>query len=229
MNRPIAGRVPDAGAGVRRFVMVLAVVLVLAAVGARAAPPDSPGVVETGLFGLEARGRRFVYVFDRSASMGEPEGRPLTTAKAELLRSLDRLGDAQQFHVIFYNHRQHLFAPVGLQGRPVFATEENRREARRFIEAVRADGGTRHGEPLATAFRLRPDVVFLLTDADAEDDLTPDELERLERLAGGARVMLVRFCSAAAAAQSPRLEALCSRTGGECLEIDPLAMGSGGD
>jgi hypothetical protein len=70
--------------------------------------------------------------------------------------------------------------------------------------------------------------VFLLTDADAEDDLTPDELERLERLAGGARVMLVRFGSAAAA-QSPRLEALCSRTGGECLEIDPLAMGSGGD
>lgn len=221
MNRPGASRDSGHWPGGGRPGIGLAAVSLLAAAVAGAAPPDSPGTVATGLFGLEARGRRFVYVFDRSASMGEPEGRPLATAKAELVRSLDRLGDAQQFHVIFYNQRQHLFAPVGLQGRPVFATEENRRAARRFIDAVRADGGTRHAEPLAMAFRLRPDVVFLLTDADAADDLTADELARLERLAGGARVMLVRFGDATAA-PSRRLEALGERTGGRCLVIDPL-------
>ena len=208
------------GGRVCRLVATVAILAISAAAGAP--PDDSPGTVETGVFGLEARGRRFVYVFDRSASMAEPEGRPLATAKEELLRSLERLGEAQQFHVIFYNHRLHLFAPVGRAGRPVFATEENRREARRFIEAVRADGGTRHGEALAAAFRLRPDVVFLLTDADAMDDLTADESARLERLAGGAQLLLVRF--AAGGAPSERLEALCARTGGRCLVIDPLAL-----
>lgn len=218
-----AARLP--GGRVWRLVATAALVAMAGAAGAP--PDDSPGVVETGVFGLEARGRRFVYVFDRSASMAEPEGRPLATAKEELLRSLERLGDAQQFHVIFYNHRLHLFAPVGRAGRPVFATEENRREARRFIEAVRADGGTRHAEALAAAFRLRPDVVFLLTDADAMDDLTADESARLERLAGGAQVLLVRF--AAGGAPSERLEALCARTGGRCLVIDPLALPAAGD
>lgn len=188
-----------------------------------AAPPDSPGLPPTGIFGLEARGRRYVYVFDRSASMGDPDGRPLATAKRELLRSIDRLTESQQFHVIFYNHRVHVFAPIGFKGRPLFATEGHRREAARFVEGVRADGGTGHAEALAAAFRLRPDVVFMLTDADAGDDLTAEDARRLERLVGGAALQLVRFAGPAAA-PSPRLEALCDRSGGKRLVIDPLTI-----
>ncbi len=172
----------------------------------------SPGGIRTGIFGLEAKGNRFVYVFDRSASMGEPDGQPLAAAKRELIRSIDELGDVQQFYVIFYNDRLHVFSPAGNRGRLVFGTEENRRAARRFVGAVRADGGTRHAEALAAAFRLAPDVVFLLTDADAKDDLTDAELERLSRLGSGSRCMVVQFGDESQ--RSPRLAELSARCGG---------------
>lgn len=203
----------------RRWLAAAVTVAALGGAGT-SAPPDSPGMAETSLFGLAARGRRFVYVFDRSASMA---GRPLAAAKGELLASLARLGDGEQFHVIFYNHRLHLFAPAGREGRAVFATEANRAEARRFIGAVRADGGTRHAEPLAAAFRLRPDVVFLLTDGEDGDDLAAADLGRLERLAGGARLFVIRF-AADGAPPSPRLATLCERTGGEHRTLDPFAL-----
>jgi hypothetical protein len=45
---------------------------------------------------------------DRSASMGDPGGKPIRVAKDELLRSLDSLGDVQQFQIIFYNQQPHL-------------------------------------------------------------------------------------------------------------------------
>lgn len=185
----------------------------LAGIAAAAAEPErSPGGVRTGIFGLEAAGNRFVYVFDRSASMGEPEGRPLAAAKVELLRSLDTLGDVQQFYVVFYNDRLQVFTPPGGRGRLLFATEENRRAATRFVESVRAAGGTRHAEALAAAFRLQPDAVFLLTDADAKDDLAAAEVERLSRLAGGARLLVVQFGEDAR--RSPGLEDLSARCGG---------------
>lgn len=175
-------------------------------------PTRSPGGVRTGIFGAEARGNRFVYVFDRSASMAEPEGRPLAVAKGELLRSIEDLGEVQQLSLVFYNERVQMFSPPGTRGRLVFATDENRRAAARFIGSVRATGGTRHADALAAAFRLDPDVVFLLTDADAKDDLDAAEVARLERLAGGTRLLVVQFGDDAR--RSPGLEGLAERCGG---------------
>jgi len=189
------------------------------------APIKSPGGVRTGIFGLQARGNRFVYVFDRSASMGEPEGIPLAAAKQALLSSLEELGDVQQFYVIFYNDRLQVFSPAGTRGRLVFATEQNRREARRFIDAVKAAGGTRHEEALAAAFRLDPDVVFLLTDADAKDDLTAEGLERLSKMGSGSRCMVVQFGDPSA--RSPRLQELATRCGGRYVTLSPNADPTG--
>jgi len=204
-------------AGMVRFA-AMAGMLLLPLAGVAAAEEASPGSVRTGIFGLEAQGRRFVYVFDRSASMGEPAGKPLEAAKDELLRSIESLEDVQQFYILFYNDRQLLFSPSGLRGRLVFATEQNRQAARRFVEAVRADGGTRHAEAIAAAFRLQPDVVFLLTDAEVKDDLTADELKRLLRQSGRARCMIVQFGQADAA--SPRLAELAAATGGRYTLLD---------
>jgi len=178
---------------------------------ARGVPPRSPGV-RTGIFGLEAQGNRFVYVFDRSASMGEPDGRPLAVAKRELLASLDALGENQQFHVIFYNERPVVFAPAVGRGRPIFASDENRQAARRFVEDIAAAGGTRHYEALAAAIKLAPDTIFVLTDATADDDLAADELEWLTRAAGATRIMVVQF--GGDDSRSPRLARLAAATGG---------------
>ena len=59
----------------------------------------SAGYARTKLFGLEAQGAKFVYVFDRSGSMGELGGKPLREAKKELLSSLNDLDQRQQFYI----------------------------------------------------------------------------------------------------------------------------------
>ncbi len=205
-----------------RAAAVVAAVLVAGAAGIGAAEIVSPGQVATGIFGLEARGNRFVYVFDRSASMAEPAGRPLARAKEELLRSIERLGDVQQFYVIFYNDRMHLFTAAAARGRLVFGTDENKRSARRFIDAVQAAGGTRHAEPLLAALRLGPDAVFMLTDGDAGDDLTEDELRRVTAALGRARCMIVQF-GGDGEPRSPRLARLAAASGGEYKVVDAAA------
>ena len=197
-------------------------VLVLAAGNLTAAPPG--GSTSTGFFGIEARGRKFVYVLDRSASMAVEGGVPLDTAKRELVRSLDSLGGSQQFHLVFYNQRVTVFAPGSHRGRPIFADDETKAAARRFIEGIRADGGTRHHEALATALRLRPDVVFLLTDADAGDDLAADEAARLARDLGSTTLHVVQFATGEEV-RSPRLERLALGSGGRYERIDPATVG----
>jgi Mg-chelatase subunit ChlD len=178
----------------------------------------SQAEVQTGIFGLEARGSRFVYVFDRSASMAEPDGRPLARAKEELLRSLEQLGDVQQFSIIFYNERMQLFTP-GAARRPIFATADTKRAARRFVDSVRAAGGTRHAEPLAAALRLAPDVIFMLTDGDEADDLTAEEHAKLAESLGRTRCMIVQF-GGDDAVRSPRLARLATQSGGSYTVVD---------
>ena len=182
-------------------------------------PPRSPGQ-SARFFGLEARGRRVVYVCDRSASMGEPDGQPLAAAKRELVRSLDELVDSQQFGIVFYNERTRVFAPNGGVVRPVFAAAESRRQAQAFIADVPAAGGTRHAEAIATALRIGADVVFVLTDGDAEHDLTAGELRSLSRAAGGTRIMVLQFGDGATG-RSPRLAELAAETGGTYAVVDP--------
>src|SRR5438132_9686839 len=65
--------------------------------------PATDDYTSTKLFGLEARGSKFVYVFDRSGSMGENRNLPLRRAKEELLASLNDLNERQQFYIVFYN------------------------------------------------------------------------------------------------------------------------------
>lgn len=210
-------RAVGTAAGPRRALLLWCCLAWPATVGAD--PPRSPGQ-PARFFGLEARGRRLVYVCDRSASMGEPDGRPLAAAKRELVRSLDELGDSQQFGIVFYNERTRVFSPHGAAVRPVFAADESRRQARAFIEDVTAAGGTRHAEAITTALRIGADVVFVLTDADAEHDLTEGELRSLARAAGGTRIMVVQFGDGAAR-RSPRLAELAAGTGGVYAVVDP--------
>ena len=182
----------------------------------------SPGQRRAGIFGLEAPGQKFVYVFDHSASMDEPAGRPLASAKHELLASIDALGDSQQFHVIFYNERLMIFAPQGHRGRPIFADDEAKRAVRQFVAGVDAEGGTRHAEAIAAASRLAPDAIFVLTDADEHDDLTEDEYRRLVRALGKARCLVAQF-GAGEGRRSPRLARLAADSGGEYRVVDALA------
>lgn len=139
------------------------------------------GKTGTQVFGARGEGNRFVYVFDRSSSMSGFNGRPLAAAKRELVRSLKDLASGNQFQIIFYNERQAVFNPLSPNPPTMlFATEENRQLADQYVRQIDAIGGTHHLEALELALRMRPEVIFFLTDA-AEPELTARELAEVRR------------------------------------------------
>ena len=84
--------------------------------------PKGGGKARIGMFGLWGEGYKFVYVFDRSGSMGGDGSASLKAVKAELLASLKNLDTVHQFQIIFYNHRPVLFNPSGTPGKLAFGT-----------------------------------------------------------------------------------------------------------
>ena len=119
-------------------------------------PLPSPGSAHTKFFGLEAQGTKFVYVLDRSGSMGDNHETKMKAAKDELLKSLQDLDERQQFYIIFYNETPRLFDPGISKGRLVFATDDNKRHAEQFIAGVHPDGGTNHMAALTGGLAIAP-------------------------------------------------------------------------
>ena len=149
------------------------------------------GEAAVQLFGLQGKGTKFVYVLDHSGSM---DGRRLQMAKAELLRSLEALEEMHQFNIIFYNHAWQAFRPGR---RLVFASPMEKQAARRYIESIVSEGGTQHYGALREAIAIGPDVIFFLTDGESHDDLTPIQLEEIERannrLGRGVQINVIQF------------------------------------
>ena len=182
------------------------------------------GKVTTEVFGVKGTGSRFVYVFDRSKSMEGFSGRPLLAARQALLKSLDSLQDNHQFQIIFYNDEAKIFNPDG-RASMYFATEDRKQAASDFVASIRGDRGTDHLNALKSAFRLGPDVIFLLT--DAEGGFTSAELREVSRLNRSAAVInAIEFGDRRSGDRS--LQRLAQESGGQyifknvrTLRIDP--------
>jgi Mg-chelatase subunit ChlD len=211
------------------FAVAFAAALLAALPNARAADPApvdvglSLGLGSAGkatLLGIEGKGSKFVYVFDRSGSMGVPQNKPLNRAKAELLRSIDALTDLQQFYIIYYNQDQKMFQIDPTGRRIIWANETNKKAAHQWVDNIAAGGATRHADALKLALRLHPDVIFMLTDGDPPDDITADELKQLDRLDGGATVINVIQISPPDAEHDNLLVQLAKHSGGEHVYVD---------
>jgi hypothetical protein len=197
------------------------------AVGSGSRSPGDSGTVQ--LFGIAATGHKFVYVFDRSGSMGGDGRRALAVAKKELLSSLDGLESTQQFQLIFYNESPLHFNPAGQAGRLGFATDENKQRARRFIEQRTAGGGTDHEKAIRLAINLRPDVIFLLTDAD-EPRLSSKQLEDIRRWAAGIIIHVVEIGPGPDPGGDSFLRRLARENGGRHVYVDASQrVPAGGD
>jgi hypothetical protein len=180
----------------------------------------------TEVFGLEGEGSTFIYVFDRSGSMGDYEGRPLVAAKRELTRSLEDLDTIHQFQIIFYNESVSLCAPLG-EARPrlLYGVERDKEAAAAFVRRVVADGGTDHMPALQAALRMGPDVIFFLTDAD-EPRLSPSQLDRLRQMnAGvGAVIHTIEFGVGSDRGQDNFIRRLALQNGGRHVYVDVTAL-----
>ena len=175
------------------------------------------GPGDTTFMDVSAIGKTFVYVIDTSSSMS---GGRLKLAQSQLKKSLRLLQPNQQFGVIFYNeYRTPLMLPR--QGDRVmhFATEFNKLAASHSIDRIRSDAGTEHKAALLEALRLKPDVIYFLTDGD-EPELSPADLREIAKQTGKTTIHVIKFGdSAVESRQMSWLEKLATQSYGEYRPI----------
>jgi len=137
------------------------------------------------LFGVTGIGSRIVYVIDRSDSMNGDGGRPLLAAKNELIRSLDALKQSQFFQFVLYNEEPRPYRGADSADNAVQMIQAEKpaiQRAQAYIESIAAFGGTNHADALRIALRMRPDVIFFLTDG-LLPSLSDRELSDIARIA----------------------------------------------
>ncbi|MGO9114764.1 MAG: VWA domain-containing protein [Thermoguttaceae bacterium] len=211
---------------------ILAVTATWSGLGARAIEPEnehaggkmllgSPGEkAHVSLFGVKAEGSKFVYVLDRS---GSTDGKLLAAAKAEILASIEKIDDVHQFQLVVYNERPKAFNPAGPNGQLAFGNDANRAEVKKFLSSFEADGGTDHMAALSMAIRMRPDVIFLLTDGD-KPLVGARELDRIDRIGPGIIIHTIQF------GEGPHRDAhgwmgkLAHQSGGEYRYVDTTKL-----
>jgi hypothetical protein len=181
---------------------------------------QGPGVakVKAPFFGIEGEGTRFIYVCDRSDSMNGEEGKPLKKAKAELVTSINTLGPAHQFQIVFYNDHP---SPLG-GTKPILlhGTDRDKALAVGFVRDMSGMGGTNHVDALLTALAMSPDVIFFLTDADDNPGAQKIAkiVERADR--AGASIHCIQFGSGNRSFGSNWIDQLAEQTRGQFRYID---------
>ncbi len=137
------------------------------------------GGIHTSFFGIKSPAKRVVYVIDASESMRQHDA--MQFARRKLWDSLQELTPTSQFQVIFFNVTNHTMSRVGERIRLLSATSVNLRLARQFLIGIQPDAGTNRMGALSLALSYDPDVIYLLTDADAPE-LSAKDLWELKRV-----------------------------------------------
>jgi len=124
--------------------------------GAAAAAPT--------FFGTRGTGRTAVFLCDNSASYAEGG---FQMVLAELARAIASLKHDQAFHVVFFSDVAYpLFHPESVE-QCLPATDENKRRLMTWLGTVElCVGGRGMRDAVDLAVRLRPDVVYLLSDGE---------------------------------------------------------------
>ncbi len=133
------------------------------------------GELGATFFGLQARGGKFVYVVDRSASMAN--GR-LDAARNELFHSIESLTSRMSFFIIFYDVDYLKMEAEGL----VKASRHNREIYFEWARTVPAAGSTDPTKAIQFALRLKPDAIWLLSDGEFENDSVVDQIRATNQI-----------------------------------------------
>jgi hypothetical protein len=162
----------------------------------------------SGLFPLPATAASVVYVLDRSVSMGM--GNKLDMACRELLASLRQLPPSARFQIICYSDYA---VPLVINNQTGLLPAEpaNIQAAARVLKKITATGQTNHAEALRCGLTLRPDVLYLITDAD---NLPYGKLEALTRDNSVTAIHIVELTRRRAAPADDPLAQLAHAHGG---------------
>ena len=117
-----------------------------------------------------------------------------------------------------------MFNPQGGQPQLAWGDQVSKRLARQFVQGIKATGGTEHISALVMALKMRPDVMFFLTDAD-EPVLTSAELSRIGRLNQGAAIHTIEFGIGPQVRSENFLARLARQNGGQHVYVDVAKLG----
>lgn len=173
--------------------------------------------IRLGIFGSqEAVGGSFVFLIDRSQSMGGGGLGVLQDAEQELVRVLKRLEPEHRFQVVVYHNKT-----VYLQNRELLpATPANKALVSDFLSSKAAFGATEHEGALMSVLSLEPDVIFFLTDG-GEPKLKDHQIRTIARLAGArTSIHCIHFGSGPLREADNFLARLAAATGGEYGYVD---------
>ncbi len=181
----------------------------------RAQRPTGP-TARLSLFGSnEAEGRSFVFLIDRSASMGGSGLGAIEAAAKELATSVVSLEESHKFQVIAYNQK-----PLYLTAREMIpATAGNKQQLIDFVKNLPAFGSTGHEAGIHAALKLQPDAIFLLTDG-GDPVLNAGQLKGIRAAAKGTAIHCLHFGSGPRGGEPTFLETLAKLTGGGYLYVD---------
>ena len=183
----------------------------------RGGGPTGP-TAKVSVFGsADAEGRSFVFVMDRSQSMGGDGLGAITAAAKELQTALARLKEEHKFQVIAYNQK-----PLYMTKRELVpASDANKKELLKFLGNLPAFGATEHEVGLNAALRLKPDVIFLFTDG-GDPLLNEAQLRDLRKEAKqqGCTIHCLHFGTGPLTDDNHFLKRLAQQTGGSYVYID---------
>lgn len=121
-------------------------------------------------FGTVAKGKRFVFIIDKSGSM---TGRNFRKAKAEINRTLKSLPPDARFMIYFFSFNTEKLPANAMMA----AVPKNVDWATRWVSGRSPGGDTRPADAIRFAFQDKPDTIWLLTDGHMEGDV-PGQIRR---------------------------------------------------
>lgn len=149
--------------------------------------PGSTQSAAPSFMGIQTVGSDVVYVLDFSGSM---KGGKIEFLKRELARSVGALTPTNTFQVVPFASS----LLVNPHGTMLPGTSRNKRASIEWVNGTTAMGGTNPVMALErTLAVLRPDVVFLLTDGEFEDDRAVLDVVKRNNSEGAVRVHTIGF------------------------------------
>lgn len=177
--------------------------------------PKGPATTLNVFGSGDLTGRKFVFVIDRSKSMGGEGLNVLPAASRELSAAINSLESFHQFQIVAYHHQNLTLSRRALLN----ATDDAKSEVGEFINNLAAFGGTEHESALITAISMAPDIVVFMTDGGMPE-LNESQLRRINRAAGEIQIHCIQF------GQGPRqdlngfMPILAAQNGGTFRYID---------
>lgn len=182
----------------------------------RESRPSGP-TTKVSLFGsAEAEGRSFVFLIDRSQSMGGEGLGAIAEAAKELASAVSRLSDQHTFQVIAYNQKPFYLTDKEL----IPASDTNKQQLLEFVKNLPALGATEHEMGIWAALKLKPDVIFIFTDG-GDPYLNAGQLRAIREAARGrTAIHAIHFGSGSLAEPEHFLKSLAGQNGGSYVHID---------